>query len=172
MHQRQMQGRDKMATQTGPAAAGDNKPRQEKDALNVMRIGDHDLPVPGRETLDSAGYDLRAAAGTVIEPGERLAVRTGFAVQIPEGMVGLVWPRSGSAVRQGLDTLAGVIDADYRGEVAAVLINHGDEPIHISKGDRVAQLVVTSCYQSPVREVESLEATRRGAAGFGSTGVR
>lgn len=139
--------------------------------MNVKRIGSHDPPVPARETLDSAGYDLRSADYAVIHPGSRAVIPCGFAVQIPAGMVGLVWPRSGSAVRQGLDTLAGVIDADFTGQLAAVLINHGDESIHINKGDRVAQLVVTNCYQSSAREVDNLDPTRRGAGGFGSTGV-
>lgn len=138
--------------------------------MKVMRIGNHDLPLPKQETMDSAGYDLRASEPFVIHPGERVAVPTGFAVQVPEGMVGLVWPRSGLAVKKGLDTLAGVVDADYRGEVKAVLINHGEDDIHIFVGDRIAQLVVVPCLQQHCVEVDSLDGTERGAGGFGSTG--
>jgi dUTP pyrophosphatase len=97
-------------------------------------------------------------------------VATGISVEIPPGHVGLVWPRSGLAVRQGIDTLAGVIDSDYRGEVKVVLVNHGTEPFAIAAGDRIAQLLV-----QPVARVRftraALAPTGRGAGGFGSTGA-
>lgn len=139
--------------------------------MKVKRIGTHDLPVPKQETMDAAGYDLRAAEPATIWPGDRVAISCGFAVAVPAGMVGLIWPRSGLAVNKGIDTLAGVVDADYRGELKAVLINHGEEPVQIHVGDRIAQLVVTNCYQSHLVEVEELDATERGAGSFGSTGL-
>jgi dUTP pyrophosphatase len=136
----------------------------------VKRIGDHDLPLPKQESLDAAGYDLRSTICVTLYPGQRLAIPTGFAWQIPMGMVGLVRPRSGLAVRDGLDVLAGVIDADFRGEVRAVLINHGDRPVTIAKGERIAQLVITNYYSGPLREVDDLPKTERGEGAFGSTG--
>ena len=138
--------------------------------MKVKRIGTHVLPVPQQETLEAAGYDLRTVSPATIYPGQRLVVATGFAFEIPTGMVGLVRPRSGLAVREGLDVLAGVIDSDFRGEVKAVLINHGDKPVQFQPGDRVAQLVVTNYYSCPLREVAELGNTHRGAGGFGSTG--
>lgn len=136
----------------------------------IKRIGNHDLPLPKQETMEAAGYDLRAAKAATIYPMDRLAVPTGFAVQVPKGMVGHIWPRSGLAVKSGIDTLAGVIDSDFTGEIKAVLINHGSEPIHIRIGDRIAQLVVVPCYQMHMREVDELPGSERGEAGFGSTG--
>ena len=139
--------------------------------MKIKRIGTHDLPVPKQETMDAAGYDLRAAEPVTIWPGDRVAIPCGFSVAVPAGMVGLIWPRSGMAVNNGIDTMAGVVDADYRGELKAVLINHGEEPVQIHVGDRIAQLVVTNCYQSHLVEVEDLDATERGAGAFGSTGL-
>ena len=94
--------------------------------------------LPEHATIGAAGADLRASAAVEIPPGGRAAVPTGLRVQIPRGHVGLVWPRSGRAVRHGIDTLAGVIDSDYRGEVRVVLVNHGPAAFPIAPGDRVA----------------------------------
>ena len=138
--------------------------------MNVQRIGTHELPLPKQQSMGAAGYDLCAAEPVTIFPGERAAIPTGFAFQIPTGLCGQVWPRSGMAVNKGVDTLAGLIDSDYRGEVKAVLINHGEDPVQIFTGDRIAQLVVVPCLQGMVREVEDLVATERGAGCFGSTG--
>jgi dUTP pyrophosphatase len=118
----------------------------------------------------AAGADLRASAPIEIPPGGRAAVPTGLRLQIPPGHVGLVWPRSGLAVRHGIDTLAGVIDSDYRGEVRVVLVNHGDEPFRIAPGDRVAQLLVQRVERARFAEAPRLGATERGDGGFGSTG--
>lgn len=139
--------------------------------MNVKRIGNHDLPLPKQESMGAAGYDLRASNPVTIYPGQRIAIPCGFAIAIPDGMVGLIWPRSGLAVNRGIDTMAGVIDSDYRGELAAVLINHGDAPVQIARGDRIAQLLVTFCYQRHLTEVDDLDATERGAGGFGSSGL-
>jgi dUTP pyrophosphatase len=106
----------------------------------------------------------------VIGPGARAAVPTGLRVAIPQGHVGLVWPGSGLAVRHGIDTLAGVVDSDYRGEVKVVLVNHGDEPFEVAAGDRVAQLLVQRVERAAFRAVSQVEATARGEGGFGSTG--
>jgi len=126
--------------------------------------------LPEYATEGAAGADLRAAESLTLPAGGRAAVATGLFVEIPAGYVGLVWPRSGLAVRHGIDTLAGVIDSDYRGEVKVVLVNHGPEPLAIAPGDRIAQLLV-----QPVARVRFTRAvlapSGRGAAGFGSTGA-
>jgi dUTP pyrophosphatase len=97
-------------------------------------------------------------------------VPTGLQVAIPEGHVGLVWPRSGLAVRHGIDTLAGVIDSDYRGELRVVLVNHGDEPFRVAPGERIAQLLVQRVERAVFTRAERLDETARGTGGFGSTG--
>jgi len=117
-----------------------------------------------------AGADLRASEAVVLPPGARAAVATGLQMQIPPGHVGLVWPRSGLAVRHGIDTLAGVIDSDYRGEVKVVVVNHGEEPFAIARGDRVAQLLLQRVERAAFTANTSLDDTSRGQGGFGSTG--
>jgi dUTP pyrophosphatase len=134
------------------------------------------VPVSGPGALPeygspaSAGADLRAAEDLDLPPGGRAAVATGIQVALPEGHVGLVWPRSGLALRHGIDTLAGVIDSDYRGEVKVVLVNHGQDHFRIAKGDRIAQLLVQPVARVVFRRAEDLSQTDRGAGGFGSTG--
>jgi dUTP pyrophosphatase len=125
--------------------------------------------IPEYATEGAAGADLRASADTILEPGARAAVPTGVRLQIPPGHVGLIWPRSGLAVRHGIDTMAGVIDSDYRGEVRVVLVNHGTEPFQIQPGDRVAQIVIQRVERAAF-EVSDLADTARGQGGFGSTG--
>lgn len=138
--------------------------------MKIKRLIDN-LPAPSRETEGSAGYDLRAAVGTYcLMPGERGLVETGFAWEIPEGMVGMIRPRSGLAVREGLHVMAGVIDSDYRGEVKVLLVNLGDKPIEIKTGDRIAQMVVCPFHGSELIVVDDLDDSNRGEGGFGSTG--
>jgi dUTP pyrophosphatase len=135
-----------------------------------------DLPAPAAVSASSAGSDLRAAveAPVTLEPGGRLLVPTGLVVEIPPGWEGQVRPRSGLAAEHGVTVLnaPGTIDADYRGEVAVLLVNLGSRPLVLSRGDRIAQLVL-----APVASVSWLEAAEltdsaRGTGGFGSTGVR
>jgi len=126
--------------------------------------------LPEYASAGAAGADLRASAAVEIAPGGRAAVPTGVRLQIPPGHVGLVWPRSGLAVRHGIDTLAGVIDRDYRGEVRVVLVNHGLEPFLIAPGDRVAQLLVQRVERAAFTAVAQIDDTGRGGGGFGSTG--
>jgi len=126
--------------------------------------------LPEYGSSGAAGADLRASEAVVIPPGGRAAVPTAVRLEIPPGHAGLVWPRSGLAVRHGIDTLAGVIDSDYRGEVRVVLVNHGDQPFTIAAGDRVAQLLVQRVERATFFAVPSVENTDRGQAGFGSTG--
>ena len=126
--------------------------------------------LPAYGSSAAAGADLTAAEDAVLTPGARAAVGTGLVLALPPGHVGLVWPRSGLALRHGIDTLAGVIDSDYRGEVRVVLVNHGSEPFPIRRGDRIAQLLVQKVERVEFVARDRLEATARGAGGFGSTG--
>ncbi len=132
------------------------------------------LPLPRYATAHAAGADLVAALEepVVLAPGERVAVPTGLVLEIPTGWEGQVRPRSGLALLHGL-TVAnapGTIDADYRGEVKVLLVNLGNEPVTIARGERIAQLVIAPVARAGFLEAESLEATGRGPGGFGSTG--
>lgn len=117
-----------------------------------------------------AGLDLCSCEAYELAPGELHVFGTGLAVAVPQGYAGLVWDRSGLAVRAGLTTLAGVIDAGYRGEVKVPLLNTGPRPYRIEVGDRIAQLLVQAVPAVDVQAVERLEETARGEAGFGSSG--
>ena len=139
--------------------------------IQLQRIGAHDLPLPKQATEGAAGFDLMARFPVFIPAGERRAISTGFAWAIPPGQVGMIRPRSGLAVRKGIDVLAGVIDSDFRGEVAVVLINHGVRSLDINAGDRIAQMVVQPCMVGVTVECDELPSTDRGAGGFGSTGA-
>lgn len=140
--------------------------------LPVTRL--HPDAVAPRYAHDGdAGLDLVSVEDVVLAPGARHAVATGWAMAIPDGWVGLVHPRSGLALKQGL-TVAnapGTIDAGYRGEVKVILVNLGEAEVAVHAGDRVAQLVLQQVGRADVVEVDDLDATARGAGGFGSTGV-
>lgn len=127
--------------------------------------------IPTRGSEKAAGLDLHSSEDCIIEPRERRLVSTGIAVAVPTNSYGRVAPRSGLAVKHGIDVLAGVVDEDYRGEVKVALINLGSEPFVVNRGDRIAQLVIESISRPVIEVVESLEETVRGAGGFGSTGV-
>ncbi|HEX8258258.1 MAG TPA: dUTP diphosphatase [Allosphingosinicella sp.] len=131
-----------------------------------------DLPLPCYATAHAAGLDVVAAESLTLAPGARHAVATGFAVAIPEGYEVQVRPRSGLALKHGITCLntPGTIDADYRGEVKVILANLGAEPFEIVRGERIAQLVPAPVQRAIFAEVENLDATERGAGGFGSTG--
>lgn len=134
------------------------------------------LALPAYETTGSAGMDLRAAvpedAPLTLAPGARALVPTGLKIAVEQGYEAQVRPRSGLALKHGLTCLnsPGTIDSDYRGEVGVILINHGQEPFVIRRGERIAQMVVARHEQAEVAEVETLDETTRGAGGFGSTG--
>lgn len=126
---------------------------------------------PPRYASDAAaGADLHAAESLTLAPGERAAVATALQLELPPGHVGLVWPRSGLALKHGIDTLAGVVDSDYRGEVKVVLVNHGREPFRIQPGDRIAQLLVQRVERVTFVPADALSGTARGTGGFGSSG--
>ena len=144
----------------------------------IMRLPHGEgIPLPAYETAQAAGMDLRAAVPEheplVLHPGDRHPVPTGLAFALPPGFEGQVRPRSGLAAKAGVTCLntPGTIDADYRGEVKVILINHGPDAFTIRRGDRIAQLVIAPVVQAAWAEVDSLDETVRGAGGFGSTGA-
>ncbi len=134
-----------------------------------------DLPLPAYATQDSAGMDVMAAidAAIILQSGERRLVPTGLSIALPSGYEAQIRPRSGLALKQGVTTLntPGTIDADYRGEIGVILINHGQETVTIERGMRIAQMVIAPVTQGVWQVVESLDDTERGAGGFGSTGM-
>ena len=131
-----------------------------------------ELPPPTYMSDAAAGADLCAAQALHLAPGERSLVPTGFAIELPRGFEAQIRPRSGLALRSGITCLnaPGTIDADYRGEICVLLINHGSESVAIARGERIAQLVVTPVARANFELVDELGATARGENGFGSTG--
>lgn len=143
--------------------------------LGVRRLPHGEgIPLPRYESAGAAGADLRAAIGDdlVLAPGARALVPTGLAFDIPDGFEVQVRPRSGLAARHGVTVLnaPGTVDADYRGEVIVILVNHGSEPFAIRRGERVAQLVMAPVLRALFVEVEEVSPSARGTGGFGSTG--
>ena len=130
------------------------------------------LPLPSYATEHAAGLDVVSAEELTLEPGQRHAVGTGFAIEIPHGYEVQVRPRSGLALKHGITCLntPGTIDSDYRGEVKVILANLGSEPFQIRRGERIAQLVPAPVLQATFCEVQELAETARGSGGFGSTG--
>ncbi len=127
--------------------------------------------LPSRGSEWSAGYDLSSAETVTIAPGSRAVVKTALSIACPAGTYGRVAPRSGLTVMHGIHVGAGVVDADYRGEVGVVLFNLGQGDFHIKPGDRIAQLILEQIVMVPVEEVVELDQTVRGDGGFGSTGI-
>jgi dUTP pyrophosphatase len=130
--------------------------------VKVRRVRPSQWPLPRYQTPQSAG----------LAPGERRLIPTGLALELPPGFEGQVRPRSGLALKQGVTCLnsPGTVDADYRGEVGVIVINHSKEHVVLRPGDRIAQLVIAPCVQANLIEVDGLSETERGAGGFGSTG--
>jgi dUTP pyrophosphatase len=130
------------------------------------------LPVPAYASEGAAGMDIVAAEALTLQPGDRAAVATGFAIAIPAGHEVQVRPRSGLAFKHGITCLntPGTIDSDYRGEVTVILVNLGREAFAIARGDRIAQLVPAVVLRAAIDEVSTLDETPRGTGGFGSTG--
>lgn len=118
-----------------------------------------------------AGMDVFSAEETIIKAGERKKIRTGVKMEMPEGFVGLVWDKSGLALKNGIKTMAGVIDAGYRGEIGIVLANLSEQDYKIEKGQKIAQVLIQKVEQADIEEVEELSETKRSDGGFGSTGL-
>jgi dUTP pyrophosphatase len=135
----------------------------------------HNIDIPAYATVHSAGLDLQAAIDedVILSPGEYRLIKTGLAIALPDGYEAQVRPRSGLALKHGVTVLnsPGTIDADYRGEIGVILINHGAEAFTINRGMRIAQMVVAPYTQVTLREAAELSETLRGEGGFGSTGT-
>lgn len=139
----------------------------------AIKMLDSELPVPSYAHPSDAGADLHAREGVVLEPGDRALIRTGIALAIPHGYVGLVHPRSGLAAKHGITVVnaPGTVDAGYRGEIMVTLLNTDKtEAFTVNRGDRIAQLVIQKVEQAAFAQVDSLEESARGVGGFGSTG--
>lgn len=143
-----------------------------KVAFQILPSG-RGLAPPAHATSGAAGADLVSAEDITIAPGEIHAVATGLALAIPQGFEGQVRPRSGLALKYGVTVLnaPGTIDSDYRGEVKVILVNHGKKAFVVSRGDRIAQLVIAPVTRISFQPVAELDETQRGTAGFGSTGL-
>lgn len=140
-----------------------------------IQLLDPDIEIPSYAKPGDAGLDLRSRVDLKLEPGMRALVPTGLAIAIPEGYVGLVHPRSGLAIKNGISMVntPGTIDSGYRGEIAVILINHDrEETFEIKRGDRIAQLVIQQVEIAELVAVKELPMSQRGAGGFGSSGVR
>lgn len=143
--------------------------KNEVDLLSFKRL-DLRACLPARGSIHAAGLDLCSIEDVAIEPKQRAVVPTGLAVSIPVGYYGRVAPRSGLAIQKGLDVLAGVIDADYRGEIRCVLFNTGDEPINLPAQSKICQLILEKIITPEPVWADDLDETNRGSGGFGSTG--
>lgn len=141
----------------------------EIELLNFKRL-DPRATLPTRGSRASAGLDLYSIEAVTLEPGHRAIVRTGLAVAIPAGFYGRLAPRSGLATKKGLDVLAGVIDADYRGEIGCLLHNTGAENIELAENSKICQLIIEKIITPQAAWADKLDDTERGRGGFGSTG--
>ena len=137
--------------------------------LLIKKLSEH-AQIPTRASPGSVGYVLYSIEDMHILPYQRGIVCTGIAATIPMGVYGRIAPRSGLAVKHGVQTGAGVIDPDYTGELKVILFNHGSEKFEIKKGDRIAQLILEKCETPLIDEVEEIKDTQRGTRGFGSSG--
>jgi dUTP pyrophosphatase len=151
--------------------------QREPIRVALVRLpGNTDLPLPARASACASGRDLCAAVekDVQIRPGQRAVIPTGFAIAVPEGYEGQIRPRSGLALEHGivLPNAPGTIDADYRGELKVILANLGETAFRVRRGDRIAQLVIAPVAVAEIEEVGELDATERGAGGFGHTGSR
>lgn len=138
--------------------------------IKAKRLNDK-AKIPTRAHMNDAGLDLCSTEKLVILPQTRKIIKTGIALEIPEGYYGRVAPRSGLAANNGIDVFAGVIDCSYRGEICVILYNSDKNVLIVNEGDRIAQLIIEKYYNFPVEEVSDLSDTARGSGGFGSTGV-
>ena len=138
--------------------------------MKIPYTSEGSIQGPTRSNDADAGNDLRANKATMLSPGERQLIGTGITVAIPLGFYGLIAPRSGLAVKNGIDVLGGIVDSGYSGEIMVCLINHGQTMFRVQPGDRIAQLIIQPCASVEWEQVSVLPETKRGAAGFGSTG--
>ena len=137
--------------------------------LNVKKL-DEDAIIPTKANRSDAGYDFYASHGTILQKHAHKLIKTGISMAIPEGYVGLIWPRSGMAYKHGIDVFAGVIDSSYRGEIGVVLYNSQYSNYSIEKGDRIAQILFQKIEDFDLHVVDNLDDSIRGTGGFGSSG--
>jgi dUTP pyrophosphatase len=137
--------------------------------IKIERL-EKDLPLPSYAYAGDAAFDLFAAVETKLQPQEFVAIPTGLKMEIPDGYVGLIWDKSGIAIKKGLKTLGGVVDSGYRGELRIGIINLSKEVYLFSKGDRIAQMIIQKKEEVDIEEVESVSDSHRGDRGFGSSG--
>ena len=145
--------------------------QMQRARLEVKKL-DPKATLPSLGSVNAAGYDLNALQATTVPARGKVLVSTGLAFAIPVGNYGRIAPRSGLAAKHSIDVGAGVIDADYRGEVKVLLFNFSDKDFSIVPGDRIAQMIIEKYSPTELVEVEDLDSTERGAGGFGSTGVQ
>lgn len=139
------------------------------NTINVQLLT-KDAIVPTKANYNDAGWDLYSTIDATIYAQQRMTVNTGIALEIPDNMAGLIWPRSGLSVKQGIDVLAGVVDAGYRGEIMVCLLNTGDKTVRINRGDRIAQIIFQEVPLVTMNVQETLGSSQRGDKGFGSSG--
>ena len=147
-----------------------------KIPIKITRLkGNKDLPLPEYESEGSSGMDIRASIKepVLLKPGKIRLIPTGLSVSVPPGYEAQMRPRSGLALHNGIGMVnsPGTIDSDYRGEIGIIMINWGNEPFTIRRGDRIAQMIISRVYRAELTEVDDLDATSRGQGGFGHTGV-
>ena len=135
-----------------------------------VKLNHQKAKLPMRSHPSDAGLDIFAVEHATLRPGVHAVLPTGLHIEVPEGCVGLIWPRSGLAAKHGIDTLAGVVDASYRGEIKVSIINHGHDDLEIKPGDRIAQLLIQPVALINCVQVDDLSDTDRGMNGFGSSG--
>lgn len=148
----------------------------DKIPIKVKRLDDStDLPLPSYESEGCSGMDIRASVkkAVILNPGEIRLIPTGLVVSVPPGYEAQIRPRSGLALEYGIGMVnsPGTIDSDYRGEIGIIVINWGQRPFTIRRGDRIAQMIITRVYRADIMEVEVLDSTQRGEGGFGHSGV-
>jgi dUTP pyrophosphatase len=139
--------------------------------INFKKLYDDVEPISYTHPGD-AGLDLRSHEEMVLAPGVRHCFKTGIALEIPEGFVGLIWDRSGLSLKEGIKTLGGVVDCGYRGEIGVTLLNTSDKDVKIEKNDRVAQILIQKVEQVNLIEVDKLSSSQRGEGGFGGSGKK
>ncbi|VDL39447.1 unnamed protein product [Hymenolepis diminuta] len=142
----------------------------EQPVLRFRKVSDH-AHTPTRGSEMAAGYDLYSAVDCVVKTGGRSLINTDIQISLPPGCYGRIAPRSGLCLKHGIDVGAGVVDQDYRGNIMVVLFNFGDEDFTVKRGDRIAQLICEKIYLPTLEECSNLGETKRGANGYGSTGV-
>jgi dUTP pyrophosphatase len=140
--------------------------------ITVKFKKDEGAKAPSYAYKGDAGLDIFSNENIILEPMHRAAVRTGIYPEIPKGYVGLIWDKSGLSLKQGLKTMAGVIDSNYRGEIKVVLLNLSSKPFGIERGDKVCQLLVQKVEEAKLVEVSEIKTSERGEKGFGSSGIK